>query len=78
MSGNGHTVRDAGGDSFFTVKGSITATFADTHFEGFHATGFANEVPFLSPQTSMVMGAVNGISDLTWYIVSYISFGHAG
>lgn len=48
MNGNGHTVVDDAGDSFFQVNGSVSATFADTTFEGFHGTVFASEVRYRS------------------------------
>lgn len=48
MNGNGHTVVDDAGDSFFQVNGSVSATFADTNFEGFHGTLFDSEVRYRS------------------------------
>lgn len=46
MNGNGHTVVDDAGDSYFQVNGSVSATFADTTFEGFHGTVLAPEVRY--------------------------------
>lgn len=44
MNGNGHTVVDDGGDSFFWVNGSVSATFYNTTFDGFHRTAYTTEV----------------------------------